>query len=272
MSGIAVGADGKARAGMGIDAGDYDGDGRLDLVITNLDFEMHRLNRGLERGLFGYATTESGIGLPTLPFVGFGVAFLDFDNDAQLDIAIANGHILDNAPSIPRGVDLHAAQAPVPQLDAAPLRRGRAHVGSGFAAREGRPRARGRRHRQRRRPRSARHQQRPGRGAAAQRRRQSRERAARACDRQTSNRDAIGARIRVTTGSRTQIRDVKAGSSYLSQNDLRAHFGLGDATRVDRLEVRWPSGRTEVVQSVPANQIVTIREGEGIVASTPFAR
>ena len=88
---------------MGIDTGDYDGDGRLDLVITNLDFEMHTLNRGLERGLFGYATTESGIGFPTLPFVGFGVAFLDFDNDAQLDIAIANGHILDNAPKFRAG-------------------------------------------------------------------------------------------------------------------------------------------------------------------------
>ncbi len=65
---------------------------------------------------------------------------------------------------------------------------------------------------------------------------------------------------------------MKAGSSYLGQNDLRQHFGLGDVTRVDRLELRWPSGRTEVVQSVPANHIVTVREGEGIVASTPFAR
>src|SRR2546425_6456578 len=97
-AGMAVGADGKAGAGMGIDTGDYDGDGRLDLVITNLDFEMHTLNRGLGRGLFGYTTTESGLGFPTLPFVGFGVAFLDFDNDTRLDIAIANGHILDNAP------------------------------------------------------------------------------------------------------------------------------------------------------------------------------
>ena len=99
--------------------------GGSDLVITNLDFEMHTLNRGLERGLFGYATTESGIGFPTLPFVGFGVAFLDFDNDAQLDIAIANGHILDNAPQFRAGVHLPAAQAAVPQHDAAPLRRGR---------------------------------------------------------------------------------------------------------------------------------------------------
>ena len=97
-AGVALSEDGKARAGMGIDSGDYDSDGRLDVVITNLDFEMHTLDRGLERGLFADATLESGIGFPTLPFVGFGVAFLDFDNDAQLDIAIVNGHVLDNAP------------------------------------------------------------------------------------------------------------------------------------------------------------------------------
>src|SRR5580765_6354278 len=102
-SGIAVGSDGKARAGMGIDAGDYDGDGRLALVITNLDFEMHSLHRGLERGLFGYATMESGIGFPTLAFGGFGVAFLDFANATQLEISIAGGNILDHAAHLRAG-------------------------------------------------------------------------------------------------------------------------------------------------------------------------
>jgi hypothetical protein len=86
------------------------------------------------------------------------------------------------------------------------------------------------------------------------------------------NTDAIGARVRLTSGSRTQIRDIKAGSSYLSQNDLRAHFGLGTAARADRLEVMWPSGRTEAVTNVAANQIVTIEEGKGITARQPFWR
>jgi hypothetical protein len=86
------------------------------------------------------------------------------------------------------------------------------------------------------------------------------------------NTDAIGARVRLTSGSRTQIRDIKAGSSYLSQNDLRAHFGLGTAARADRLEVVWPSGRTEAVTNVAANQIVTIEEGKGITARQPFWR
>ena len=68
------------------------------------------------------------------------------------------------------------------------------------------------------------------------------------------------------------MRDVKAGSSYLGQNDLRAHFGLGAATLAERLEVQWPSGRTEVFQNVPANQIITVKEGSGIVSRTPLTK
>jgi hypothetical protein len=86
------------------------------------------------------------------------------------------------------------------------------------------------------------------------------------------NKEAIGARVRLTSGSRTQIRDIKAGSSYMSQNDLRAHFGLGTAARADRIEVVWPDGRMESVTDVAANQIVTIEESQGIVARQPFTR
>jgi hypothetical protein len=86
------------------------------------------------------------------------------------------------------------------------------------------------------------------------------------------NRDAIGARVRVTTGSTTQRRDVLAGSSYLSQHDLRLHFGLGAATEADVLEVRWPSGKTETIRGVPAGQIITLQEGKGIVSRTRFAQ
>ena len=271
-SGIAVGADGKARAGMGIDTGDYDTDGRLDLVITNLDFEMHTLHRGLEHGLFAHTTTESGIGYPTLPFVGFGVAFLDFDNDAQLDIATANGHILDNAPQFRAGSTY--AQRKLLFRNAT-LRRfievGRT-AGPGFSA------------------------TRVGRGLATGDidndgdldllvtnngqdvellRNDGGNRANALVIRlrgAMGNAEAIGTRIRVTSGSRTQIRDIKAGSSYLSQNDLRAHVGLGAATSVDRIEVLWPSGRVEMVAQVPANQIITLEEAKGIVARQPFSR
>jgi hypothetical protein len=272
VSGIALASDGRARAGMGIDTGDYDGDGRLDLVITNLDFEMHTLDRGLQRGLFGYATIESGIGFPTLPFVGFGVAFLDFDNDGQLDIAIANGHILDNAPQFRAGSTylqrkLLFRNTTLRRFEEVGRTSGPAFavekVGRGLAIgdidndgdldvlvtnngqdvellrNDGGNRGNALLVRLR--------------GAAG-------------------NTDGIGARIRLTAGSRTQMRDVKAGSSYLSQNDLRAHFGLGTAARADRIEVRWPSGRTDAVSGVAANQIITIEEGRGIVAGRAFSQ
>jgi len=272
VSGIALASDGRARAGMGIDTGDYDGDCRLDLVVTNLDFEMHTLDRGLGRGLFGYATIESGIGFPTLPFVGFGVAFLDFDNDGQLDIAIANGHILDNAPQFRAGSTylqrkLLFRNTTLRRFEEVGRTSGPAFavekVGRGLAIgdidndgdldvlvtnngqdvellrNDGGNRGNALLVRLR--------------GAAA-------------------NTDGIGARIRLTAGSRTQMRDVKAGSSYLSQNDLRAHFGLGTAARADRIEVRWPSGRTDTVSGVAANQIITIEEGRGIVAAQAFSQ
>jgi hypothetical protein len=271
-SGVAFAADGRARAGMGIDAADYDGDGRLDLVITNLDFEMHTLQRGLPHGLFAYASAESGIGYPTLPFVGFGVAFLDYDNDGQLDIAIANGHILDNAPRFRPGSTY--AQRKLLFRQATPrrfLEVGRT-VGAAFAA------------------------EKVGRGLstgdvdndgdldllvtnngqdAELLRNDGGNRGHALLVRlrgSGANTDAVGARVRVTAGGRTQTRDVKAGSSYLSQNDLRAHVGLGLATTVERVEVRWPSGRMETVSGMQADQIITIAEGQGVVARSPLSR
>ena len=268
--GVAVASDGKTRAGMGTDTADYDGDGRLDLVVTNLDFEMHSLYRGLGRQLFAYATPESGIGPATLPFVGFGVVFFDFDHDTQLDLAIANGHIIDNAPLFRAGAT-HAQKRllfrNVAQRRFADVT---ASAGPAFAV------------------------EKVGRGLVAgdidndgdldllitnngqtaDVLRNDGEHGNALLVRligKQSNRDGVGARLRVITGTRTQIREVKAGSSYFGQNDLRQHVGLGTNARADRLEVRWPSGKTDTVENVPANQIITVREGEGIVSRQPFA-
>jgi hypothetical protein len=87
-----------------------------------------------------------------------------------------------------------------------------------------------------------------------------------------SNRSGIGTRLTLTTGGRRQLREVQSGSSYLAQNDLRAHFGLGAANRSERLEIRWPSGATQVVENLPANHVFTVREGEGMVGRDPFSR
>jgi len=271
-AGVAVATDGTARAGMGIDAADYDGDGRLDLVITNLDFQMHTVSRGLDRLLFANATLESGIGLPTLPFVGFGVSFLDFDNDAQLDIALVNGHVLDNAPRFRSGATY--AQRKLLFRNTT-LRRfaevGRS-TGAAFSAlKVGRGLAVG-------------DIDNDGdldllvtnNGQAAELLRNDGGNRGNALVLRLvgsrANRDAIGARVRVTTGSRTQRRDVKAGSSYLSQNDVRVHVGLGSAAMADQVEVKWPDGRIETIRNVQANQLITLREGEGLVARAPLRR
>ncbi|HXH25872.1 MAG TPA: CRTAC1 family protein [Vicinamibacterales bacterium] len=270
-AGVAVATDGRARAGMGTDAADYDGDGRLDLVVTNLDFEMHSLYRNLGGGLFAYATPESGIGPATLPFVGFGVAFLDADHDARLDLVFANGHIFDNAPLFRAGARHAQRNLLFRNVGGRRFAEVGHSAGPGFAL------------------------EKVSRGLAAGdidndgdldllvtnngqeadllRNDGSRGNAllVRVAG-VRSNRDGIGARLTLTLGSRSQLREVVAGSSYLSQNDLRQHFGLGAATQADRIEVRWPSGHIDVVRNVPANRIVTIREGEGLVGGVPFDR
>jgi hypothetical protein len=271
-AGVAMATDGKARAGMGTDAGDYDGDGLLDLVVTNLDFEMHSLFRGLGDRLFTYATPASGIGPSTLPFVGFGVVFFDVDNDMQLDLAIANGHIMDNAPQFRAGATYAQRNLLFRNRTPRPFTEIGRSAGPGFALEKvsrglvsgdidndgdldllvtnnGQTAD------------LLRNDGGSGNNALL----------VRTIGKQ-SNRDGVGTQLRLTAGTRMQVREVKAGSSYLGQNDPRQHFGLGTVTRVDRLEVRWPSGRTESLQNVEANQIITIREGDGIVGRVPFAR
>jgi hypothetical protein len=273
QEGISVADDGKARAGMGVDTGDYDGDGLLDLIVTNLDFEMTSLYRNLGKRLFAYATRESGIGPPTRPYVGFGVLLLDYDNDTKLDIAIVNGHVIDNTALFRQG-STHAQ--PNLLLHNEDGRHFRAvgklsgntpdKVSRGLAAADydndgdldllvtnNGDRV------------DLLRNDLPGGGNA-------RHALLVQLVARRSAPNGIGARVIATVGSRTLVREVKAGSSYLSQSDTRVHFGLDQADTVQRLEVRWPRGTPEVFANVAANQILTIREGDGIVARKPLAR
>jgi len=270
LAGVAVGNDGKPRAGMGTDFGDYDGDGRLDLAVGNHEFEGTSLFRNLGNGLFSHVTNESRVGAPTLPWVTFGVAWLDYDNDGRLDLAAANGHVVDNTAMVRPG-SKHAQ----PRLlfhnngDRTFTEVGR-DAGADFSV------------------------DRVGRalvvgdidndgdldilvtnnGGPIELLRNNSDRASHALVVRVigtrGNRDAIGARVRLIAGGTSQVREVKAGSSYLGQNDLRVHFGVGSATSADRLEVRWPGGQTEVVSMLRVDQIVTITEGQGVTARTPF--
>jgi hypothetical protein len=270
LAGVAVANDGKPRAGMGTDFGDYDGDGRLDLAVGNHEFEATSVFRNLGNGLFAHVTNESRLGAPTLPWVTFGVAWFDYDKDGRLDLAAANGHVVDNTAMVRPG-SKHAQ----PRLlfhnngDRTFTEVGR-DAGADFSA------------------------DRVGRtlvvgdidndgdldilvtnnGGAVELLRNDSDRANHALMVRLigtrGNRDAIGARLRLTVGAASQVRELKAGSSYLGQNDVRVHFGLGSATSVDRLDVRWPGGQTEVVSMLRVDQIVTITEGQGITARTPF--
>jgi hypothetical protein len=268
-AGVAVATDGMPRAGMGIDTGDYDADGAMDLIVTNLDFQTHTLHRGLGKGLFGTATVESGIAYPTLPFVGFGVAFLDFDNDGQLDIAIVNGNVLDNAPLLRAGSTYQQRKLLFRNTTGRRFSEVGRSMGAAFTGEKvGRGLATGDIDNDgdldllvtnNGQPAELLRNEGSSGNALLVRLRGSR-----------ANVEAIGARIRVTAGGRTQLRDVKAGSSYLSQSDLRAHVGLGAATAVERIDIQWPTGESETFTGVAANQIVTIAQGKGIVERSGF--
>jgi hypothetical protein len=268
-AGVAVATDGTPRAGMGTDAGDYDSDGKLDLIVTNLDLETHSLFRNLGGRLFAYMTPQVGLSAPTRQFVGFGVAWIDYDNDGAPDLAMTNGHVLDKTELLRAGSRYAQRSQLFHNVGGRFVETGRG-PGSPFDV------------------------ERVGRGLAAgdidndgdldllmtvnggravllrNDIGQSQNALLVQTIGKASNRDGIGARLKLTAGGRTQIREIKSGSSYLSQNDMRAHFGLARASVVDRLEIRWPNGRTEVIEKIPAGQIITVREGEGIVQRNPY--
>jgi hypothetical protein len=271
-AGVAVASDGRARAGMGTDFADYDGDGRLDLFVTNHELETHTLFRNLGRGLFADVTVASGLAVPTLPYVGFGTVLFDMDHDGRLDIAIVNGHVMNSPEQFRPGATEAQRKLLFRNQDGRRFVEVSRQAGPAFATeRLGRTLAAGdvdndgdldllvtstggpvellRNG--------------AGRGRAAVLLR---------LVGTTSNRSAIGARVRVTAGGATQVREVKAGSSYLGQHDLRVHVGLGSATAIERVEIRWPSGATENLTGLAVNQIVTIVEGKGVTARSPFAR
>ena len=270
-AGIAVTADGKVKAGMGTAFADFNGNGRLGLIVTNHEAEMHSVFLNVDGAVFSDVTVRSGVGPATRPYVGFGVAFFDYDNDGNLDIAIANGHVMANV-SLLRGGGTFAQRNLLLRNSDGRFQNATDHAGPGFSIElVSRALAVG-------------DVDNDGdldllvtnNGAGVNLLLNEGSAAASANAMLVrvigtkSNRSGIGTRLTLTTGGRRQLREVQSGSSYLTQNDLRAHFGLGAANRSERLEIRWPSGATEVVEDLPANHVITVREGEGVVGRMPF--
>jgi hypothetical protein len=266
-SGVAFSNDGKVRAGMGVDAADVDGSGRPTLAVTNFDNEMIGVYQPLGRGNYADVAARTGIGAASRNTLGFGCVFADLDLDGRLDLVVANGHIDDTVRNI-RG---NVGYAQPPQLflnqGDGTFRDRTPEAGADFA----RPQV--------------------GRGLACgdftrtgtldvllttnngparlfRNEQVSGNRSLRFHLIGTkSNRDAIGASVRIFHDSSSQSRLVKTGSSYLSQSELPVTFGVGRRDKVDRVVISWPSGRTEEFTNVASGTAYECVEGRGIAPS-----
>ncbi len=268
-AGVAYSEDGREQAGMGVDFGDYDHDGRPDLTKTNFSDDTNNLYRNNGDGTFTDMAGPAGFGPVSIPLLGFGVRFFDFDNDGWKDVFVANGHVNPQVDQYKLGItyaqrSLLFRNLGNGRLDEMGERAGPAlvarHVGRGLAVadfdNDGRldllvtdlddsP--------------ALLHNVARGAGNWLRIRTIG----------SKSNRDGYGTRVQVTAGSLTQTDEVRASSSYLSSSDSRLHFGLGKAPRADRIVVRWPSGRIDTLSGVAANQEIVIEEGKGIVSTPP---
>jgi hypothetical protein len=259
-SGIAVSGDGREQAGMGIDVGDYDGDGRLDLIKTHFSQDYTTLYRNLGGGLFADVSVRAGMRLG--PQLGWGVGFVDLDNDGRLDVFVSNGHIYPDIDATGTSTYLQRKQL-YWNVGGGRFREVSREVGgSVLDAKSSRGTAFGDYDNDGDldvlivnvddRPTLLRNDTAGGRWITVR------------LEGTESNRDAIGSRVTLEAAGSRQIAEVRSGGSYLSHNDNRAHFGLGDARQVDRLVIRWPNGRTETAMGLMSNQFYVAREGSGL--------
>jgi hypothetical protein len=268
-AGLAFSSEGKARAGMGVDAADFTNTGQAGIVITNFDNEMAGLYDRVGK-TYEDVASRSGVGMATRNSLGFGCAFFDADLDGWLDLAVANGHIDDTVRNI-RG-NVGYAQPPLLFLNngGESFHDVAAEIGGGFDE----PKvARGLAYADFDRDGDLDLLLSTNNGPACLYRNDQL-----AGNRSIrfhlvgtkSNRDAIGATVRITSGGMTQSRMVKSGSSYLSQSELPLTFGLGKRDLVDHVVINWPSGRIEEFQNVVPGGCYECAEGKGISAKQGF--
>jgi hypothetical protein len=266
-AGVAYSADGREQAGMGIDSADYDNDGWPDIIKANFSDDTNNLYHNDHNGEFTDLAGPADFGLVSIPFLGFGIKFLDFDNDGWKDIFVANGHVNPQVDHHSFGVTY--AERPllfhnlrngkfeeIGMKSGSPLTR--RYVARGAATADffndgredllvsvldGPPLLL--------RNKTARHGHWLRIKTIGTR----------------SNRDGFGARVEVKAGGITQTAEVRANSSFESASDPRLHFGLGAATRIDSITIHWPSGKVETLGPQSVDQELVVREGSGATGS-----
>ena len=270
VAGVGYSEDGREQAGMGAVFGDYDNDGWLDVFVTNFSDDNNTLYHNDGNGFFSEITFLTGLGEPSLPRVSWGTEFLDYNNDGYKDLFVATGHVYPQVDRYDFGTSYAQRNQLFENRKDGTFADVSDSVGEGLIIRK------------------------VSRGAAFGDYDNDGDidvLVLNLGDRPTllrndggnahhwlkfrtigtkSNRDGVGARITVITGDLSQIREVHIGSSFLSGNDIRPHFGLGSYTEADRVDIRWPSGTVEHFEHVPADRLIVLKEGEGIVEERCF--
>jgi enediyne biosynthesis protein E4 len=267
-SGAALSENGREQAGMGLGIGDYDNDGLIDFYITNFSDDYNTVLHNDGEGYFSDVSFQAGQGDLTLPFLGWGATFVDYDNDGWQDVLVANGHVYPGVDKYPWGTSYAEQPLLFRNLKSGKFERVAAAPSSGLALAM------------------------PARGLAVGdldgdglvdavfNNMDSMPTVLRNVTKpaghwvtlkligdpaKKSPKDAIGAIAYVTTGKLRQRQDVISGAGYASQNDQRLHFGLGAATKIDKVEIKWPGGATETVTLAGCDRVFTIAEGKGVI-------
>ena len=258
-AGVALSEHGEMESGMGVDFGDYDNDGFLDLIVTNFQDEVATLYHNDGNGFFTDVSYLSGTGEKTLSSLGWGTCFFDYDNDGAKDIFIANGHVYTNVESFnaettyaqPNHLFRNLGNGHF-QEEAAGLTQRASSRGAAFADYDNDGDVDILVTNSNRRPQLLRNDGGNHNNWVKVR-----------VVGTASNRAGIGARVKIVTGKTSQIAEVKSGSGYLCQNDLVVHFGLGADTAIDKISVTFPSGRVSEMERVSVNQLIEIAEPGG---------